>query len=93
MKGYRRKGAVKNESEEDMLHMFFSPFRVPKRMTNDEVKVCLLLAGIKQKRDSSKVRSREPIIHTPPLPSPLLLQHMTRRSFRRGVWEFLKTRT
>jgi len=93
MEGYRRRGAVKSPYEELTLHMFFSPFRVPKRMTNDEVKVCLLLSALKPDRKPTRVPFGEPTILPHLLPSSLLRQEMTRRSFRRGVWEFLRTRT
>ncbi len=38
MNHYKRKGAVVTPADEEALHMFFSPTRVPKGMTRDEVR-------------------------------------------------------
>ena len=40
--GYIRKGYLKDE-EQQLLHMFFSPWRVPRRMTRGEVRMAVTL--------------------------------------------------
>ena len=82
MDGYRKRGAVKNSNDERMLHMFFSPSRVPKGMTNAEVGECL--ANYALRSAGNKVSL---------LPTRLRpVKRMTRGQFKLGMAEFLGTK-
>jgi hypothetical protein len=41
MAGYKRSRAVKDKHDEEALHMFFSPNRVPKGLTKKQVRLCI----------------------------------------------------
>ncbi|MBX4209172.1 hypothetical protein KW799_00525 [Candidatus Parcubacteria bacterium] len=41
MRTYKSRRAVRNKADEEALHMFFSPNRVPAGLTNEEVRVCI----------------------------------------------------
>lgn len=43
MNSYRAAGVFKDESETGILHLFFSPVRVPRGLTKTMVRVCILL--------------------------------------------------
>ncbi len=80
MEGYRRRGAVKNDVEATMLHMFFCPVRVPKRLTNNEIRLCLLMSHERAKQRINTFR----LVHAPfLLPALLNQQVMTRKSFKK----------
>ena len=43
MDGYKQRSAVVTDADEEGLHMFFSPYRVPEGLTNAEVRRCIEL--------------------------------------------------
>jgi hypothetical protein len=49
MAGYIAQGAVKNKDDQGKLHMFFSPNRVPKGMTNEQVRICINLCFLRDR--------------------------------------------
>ena len=94
MEGYRRRGAIKNDDEASRLHMFFSPMRVPKRLTNNEIRLCLLMSHERAKQRQQGSVDTFRLVHGPfLLPAPLNQQVMTRKSFKNGFWKFLQTLT
>ncbi len=47
MARYRRLGAVRNRLDEGALHMFFSPWKVPKGLTSAQVRECISKIGLR----------------------------------------------
>jgi hypothetical protein len=88
MGGYRKRGAVRNQREANKLHMFFSPIKVPKGLTNMEVRICLFLYDLQRKLRPPQ-RGGERILVSV-LPGHLSKQRMTRSSFALGVAAFLE---
>lgn len=41
MQDYKTSGVFRNEDDEGALHMFFSPYRIPDGLTDEEVRVCI----------------------------------------------------
>jgi hypothetical protein len=94
MKGYRRRGAVKDKDEEWQLHMFFSPNRVPKGLTNAEVALCLSASGIREGQQKvPKHGFGERVLYPQGFTLPKLLREgpMTRANFTQGFGEFLRS--
>ncbi|MDD5165522.1 MAG: hypothetical protein PHG25_03250 [Candidatus Pacebacteria bacterium] len=54
MAGYVRSKAFRNKDEQGQLHMFFSPTRVPLGLTNQQIRVCLNIAKLKNDRDKAE---------------------------------------
>ncbi|MFA6158336.1 MAG: hypothetical protein WC763_01795 [Candidatus Paceibacterota bacterium] len=87
LEGYWESGAVKNKDDERSLHMFFSPNRIPKGLTNSEVSIVIALFPIREKqieRASAQHRSSE--LPASFRPAALII---TRAEFAAGIAEFL----
>jgi hypothetical protein len=47
MDHYRNMGAVRTQEDADRLHMFWSSFKVPRGLTHEEVRLCILLQPLR----------------------------------------------
>ncbi len=96
MAGYVRSKAFRNKDEQGQLHMFFSPTRVPLGLTNEQIRVCLYLARLKDEREKAKKAPHlarlseipEYIIHENPLAyfDALRKAHMLQISLPKELW-------
>ncbi|MDE1875159.1 MAG: hypothetical protein KGI79_03235 [Patescibacteria group bacterium] len=48
MADYRGSRAIRSREDEGALHLFFSPFRVPTGLTDEEALVCIAFSPVKQ---------------------------------------------
>jgi hypothetical protein len=65
------KGARRKQSTQ-ALHMFFSPWRIPLGLTDEEMRICALLYPLRQaghdrlrEKVTEKIRERDGVIDTP----------------------------
>lgn len=93
MSGYKKRRVVRNKDDERALHMFFSPHRVLKGLTDAEVRLCIFLYSfrelerkIQEKRNGISAGVFRPIA----LPEELItLDRMTRKRFNAGIDKFV----
>lgn len=96
LEGYRVRFKLTKE-EATKLHLFFSPTRVPQRLTRDEVRIVLLLYSTRQadklpllKPEGQFPPSFARVVNETKLPLELRLPgRITRENFRKGIVKFL----
>ncbi len=84
---YTATPALKGKSSE-ALHMFFSPWRIPVGLTDEEVGICVALYLLRKTQDSTNEYDWRPRKNLPEELRPDRV--MTRARFRQGIWKFLK---
>ncbi|HUD04086.1 MAG TPA: hypothetical protein VMR73_01175 [Candidatus Paceibacterota bacterium] len=82
--GYKKRVLRPGTRDEESLHMFFSPYRIPKGLTDEEVHQCILLYPLRE------AHKRLPSVL---LPEELqfLGKRMTRKRFSAGIRKFVES--
>jgi hypothetical protein len=64
MANYKKRGFVRTKADQEGLHMFFSPYRVPKGLTKAEVRTCIRLSPQKRRIEEQGARQLEMSVQT-----------------------------
>lgn len=78
------------QQEAGQLHMFFSPHRIPKRLTLTEARIAIMLYPLREQERRNRLgRLLQGGSIVASLPPKLRQSNMTRTSFTAGVMELL----
>jgi len=93
---------LKNKSARGDLHMFFSPWRVPIGLTDEEIAICVLLYRYRRDQMDKQVATASAALKREDYPAvvrnlqPKFLNEefsphkvMTRTRFKKGIYKFL----
>ena len=58
MQDYANSGAFRDPRDAGRLHMFFSPRRVPLGLTDEQIRVCLAIAHLKEEKEEAERKLR-----------------------------------
>lgn len=93
MRIYWNCGAVRSKDDHRRLHMFFSPWRVPVGLTNEEVRICISLYPLRKLHQEMYVKGQGIVAymnHPMMLPKELNpMDRMTRFNFNTGIEKFI----
>jgi hypothetical protein len=91
---YKARRVITSPKEEEALHMFFSPTRIPPGLTNEEARLCMSLyerRKLQKARDSERRGGMHFISFPTPLPQELMPGgRMSRDRFAAGIRKFLE---
>ena len=88
LEGYRLRFVLSTE-ETAHLHLFFSPLRVPKGLSRDEVRIIILLYAMCYAHFREFNLPRFHRMAKNSLPVELRVSRMTRKGFRKGIIKLL----